>query len=114
MVRSIKGRGPAPVEQWDPPFCGDMDMLVARDGTWIHEGKPIRRASLVELFASILKLEEDGEYYLVTPVEKVRIQVEDCPFVVLDMDIVGGWLSAGVNFYNQYWRESHCRGRASS
>lgn len=90
MVRRIKGRGPAPVEQWDPPFCGDMDMLVARDGTWIHEGKPIRRAALVELFASILKLEEDGEYYLVTPVEKVRIQVEDCPFVVLDMDIVGG------------------------
>ena len=89
MVRKIKGRGPAPVHLWDPPFCGDMDMVVARDGTWIHEGKPIRRAALVELFASVLKIADDGEYYLVTPVEKVRIQVEDCPFVALDMDVQG-------------------------
>jgi len=66
-----------------------MDMLIARDGSWIHEGKPIRRAALVKLFASVLKRESDGDYYLVTPVEKVRIRVEDCPFVVLDMDIEG-------------------------
>ena len=89
MVRKIKSRGPAPVHLWDPPFCGDMDMVIARDGTWIHEGKPIRRAALVELFASVLKIADDGEYYLVTPVEKVRIQVEDCPFVALDMDVEG-------------------------
>ncbi len=89
MVRRIKGRGPAPVHLWDPPFCGDMDMLIARDGTWVHEGKPIRRKALVELFASVLKVADDGEYYLVTPVEKVRIQVEDCPFVALDMDVEG-------------------------
>lgn len=89
MVRKIKSRGPAPVHLWDPPFCGDMDMVIARDGTWIHEGKPIRRAALVELFASVLKIEDDGEYYLVTPVEKVRIQVEDCPFVAIDMDVEG-------------------------
>lgn len=89
MVRKIKGRGPAPVHLWDPPFCGDMDMVIARDGSWIHEGKPIRRAALVELFASVLIIAEDGKYYLVTPVEKVRIQVEDCPFVALDMDVEG-------------------------
>lgn len=89
MVRKIKSRGPAPVHLWDPPFCGDMDMVIARDGTWIHEGKPIRRTALVELFASVLKIADDGEYYLVTPVEKVRIQVEDCPFVALDMDVEG-------------------------
>ena len=89
LVRKIKGAGPAPVHLWDPPFCGDMDMLIARDGSWIHEGKPIRRAALVKLFASVLKLEEDGEYYLVTPVEKVRIRVEDCPFIVQDMDVTG-------------------------
>lgn len=89
MVRKIKGRGPAPVHLWDPPFCGDMDMLIARDGTWIHEGKAIRRAALVELFASVLMLGDEGDYYLVTPVEKVRIQVEDCPFVILDMDVEG-------------------------
>jgi len=87
MVRKIKGRGPAPVHLWDPPFCGDMDMVIARDGAWIHEGKPVRRAALVELFASVLKIADDGDYYLVTPVEKVRIQVEDCPFVALDMDV---------------------------
>ena len=89
MVRRIKGRGPAPVHLWDPPFCGDMDMLIARDGTWIHEGRAIRRAALVELFASVLKLDEEGDYYLVTPVEKVRIRVEDCPFVAVDMDVEG-------------------------
>lgn len=89
MVRKIKSRGPAPVHLWDPPFCGDMDMVIARDGAWIHEGKPIRRAALVELFASVLMLGDDGEFYLVTPVEKVRIQVEDCPFIALDMDVEG-------------------------
>jgi hypothetical protein len=66
-----------------------MDMVIARDGTWIHEGKPIRRAALVNLFASVLKIADDDKYYLVTPVEKVRIQVEDCPFVALDMDVEG-------------------------
>lgn len=89
LVRKIKGRGPAPVHLWDPPFCGDMDMVVSRDGSWVHEGKPIRRAALVNLFASVLKLEEDGEYYLVTPVEKVRIRVEDCPFIAQEMDVSG-------------------------
>lgn len=98
MVRKIKSRGPAPVELWDPPFCGDMDMVIARDGSWIHEGKPIRRAALVELFASVLKIAEDGEYYLVTPVEKVRIQVEDCPFVVLDMDVEGEGCRQNLTF----------------
>ncbi|MBL6904615.1 MAG: DUF1285 domain-containing protein, partial [Pseudomonadales bacterium] len=79
LLRKIKSRGPAPVHLWDPPFCGDMDMVIARDGTWIHEGQPIRRPAMVKLFASVLKLEDDGDYYLVTPVEKVRIQVQDCP-----------------------------------
>ena len=89
LVRKIKSRGPAPVHLWNPPFCGDMDMVITRDGTWVHEGKPIRRAALVNLFASVLKLEEDGDYYLVTPVEKVRINVEDCPFIAQEMDVSG-------------------------
>ena len=83
----IKGRGPAPVHLWNPPFCGDMDMFIARDGTWYHEGKPIRRPALVQLFSTIL-LREDNEYFLVTPVEKVRIKVEDCPFVATQMEII--------------------------
>ncbi|MFK7864038.1 MAG: DUF1285 domain-containing protein [Pseudohongiellaceae bacterium] len=89
MVREIKGKGPAPVHLWNPPFCGDIDMLICRDGTWLHEGKPIRRPAMVKLFASILKLEADGCYYLVTPVEKVRIKVADCPFVITAMTVSG-------------------------
>lgn len=98
LVTKIKSRGPAPVHLWDPPFCGDMDMLIARDGSWIHEGRPIRRAAMVRLFASVLKLEENGDYYLVTPVEKVRIRVEDCPFVATAMDTVGDGQSQSIVF----------------
>ncbi len=87
MVRSLSGkRGPTPVHLWDPPFCGDIDLRIARDGVWYHEGRPIRRQAMVQLFASILKREGD-EFFLVNPVEKVRIQVEDCPFVAVDMEI---------------------------
>ena len=63
-----------------------MDMVIARDGTWYHEGKPIRRPAMVQLFSTIL-LREDEEYFLITPIEKVRIQVEDCPFVATQMEI---------------------------
>lgn len=70
-----------PVEQWNPPFCGDINLNIAIDGRWFYEGSPIGRASLVKLFASVLKKEEDN-YYLVTPVEKVGIRVEDVPFVI--------------------------------
>jgi len=77
------------VHLWDPPFCGDMDIVIKKDGTWIHEGSPIKRQAMIALFASILMRADDGDYYLVTPVEKVRIQVEDCPFVALDVDVEG-------------------------
>ena len=84
-----KPRGPAPVHLWNPPFCGDMDMRIAADGRWYHEGSPIGRLPLVQLFSSILRLDPDGHYYLVTPVEKVRIQVDDCPFVAVLLDVDG-------------------------
>ncbi|MEQ8956166.1 MAG: DUF1285 domain-containing protein [Gammaproteobacteria bacterium] len=89
MARRIKRKGPAPVHLWNPQYCGEIDMRIARDGSWFHEGKPIRRIAMVQLFASILRLDDDGEHYLVTPVEKVRIEVEDCPFVMDTMDISG-------------------------
>ena len=73
-----------PVESWNPPLSGDIDIVIARDGTWHHEGSPIKRKPLVKLFASILKREGD-EYFLVTPVEKWRLQVEDLPFVVVSV-----------------------------
>lgn len=97
LVASIKSRGPAPVHLWDPPFCGDIDMLIQRDGTWLHEGRPIRRPAMVRLFASVLKREGD-DYFLVTPVEKVGIQVEDCPFLVTEMEVQGSGTDQCLRF----------------
>ncbi len=78
-----------PVERWNPPFSGEMDLRIARDGTWHHEGAPIQREALVRLFASILRCDPDGHCYLVTPVEKWRIQVDDAPFLAVRLDVVG-------------------------
>lgn len=97
MASRIESRGPAPVHLWDPPFCGDIDMCIRRDGTWVHEGRPIRRPAMVKLFASILKREGD-RHYLVTPVEKVGIQVQDCPFLVVDMEVSGSGLEQVITF----------------
>ncbi len=92
-----KGAGPAPVHLWNPPFCGDIDMAIARDGTWFHDGTPIGRAPLVKLFANILKREGDA-YFLVTPVEKVGIRVDDVPFVAVDFDVSGDGDTQAVTF----------------
>ncbi|WP_371155534.1 DUF1285 domain-containing protein [Jannaschia sp. 2305UL9-9] len=78
-------RGAPPVHLWNPPYCGEIDIVIKRDGTWFHEGTPIGRPGLVRLFASILKREGDRTY-LVTPVEKVGITVEDAPFVAVDFE----------------------------
>ena len=80
-----KGKYP-PVEKWNPPFCGDLDMRIAVDGTWFYLGTPIGRPALVRLFASVVK-REDGRYFLVTPVEKVGIRVDDAPFLAVEMEI---------------------------
>ncbi|GIL02125.1 MAG: hypothetical protein BroJett030_20240 [Alphaproteobacteria bacterium] len=80
------GRGPAPVERWNPPFCGDLDIVIKRDGTWFYLGTPIGRMALVRLFSTVLRKDEDGRTYLVTPVEKVGITVEDAPFVAVEMN----------------------------
>ena len=77
-------KGPPPVHLWNPPFCGDIDMRIAADGTWFYMKTPIGRPALVKLFASVLK-REANKYFLVTPVEKVGIQVEDAPFLAVEM-----------------------------
>jgi hypothetical protein len=87
-VRGAARRGPPPVHLWNPPYCGDLDIRIARDGTWTYLGTPIGRAALVRLFASILKREGD-RYFLVTPVEKVGIVVADAPFVAVDVEVEG-------------------------
>lgn len=89
-------RGPPPVHLWDPPDCGALDMRIARDGTWFYLGTPIGRPSMVKLFSSILRLDPDG-YVLVTPVEKVHIQVDDAPFVAVDVEAQGGALTFTTN-----------------
>ncbi|MEO8242518.1 MAG: DUF1285 domain-containing protein [bacterium] len=86
QVKAVKG--PPPVHLWDPPFCGDIDIRIARDGTWFYLGTPIGRAPLVKLFSSILKKEGD-DHFLVTPVEKVRITVDDAPLVANDFTATG-------------------------
>lgn len=82
-------RGPSPVHNWNPPFCGDIDMRIAADGQWYYQGSPIGRKKMVVLFSSILRLDADDKYYLVTPVEKVGIKVDDCPFVAVLVDVSG-------------------------
>lgn len=80
---------PRPVDRWNPPDCGDIDMRVAADGTWLYRGSPIGREALVRLFASILRREPDGRHVLVTPVEKVGIAVDDAPFLAVEMAAEG-------------------------
>ncbi|MFQ5564494.1 MAG: DUF1285 domain-containing protein [Parvularculaceae bacterium] len=77
-----------PVERWDPPYCGEIDLVIRRDGTWVHEGTPIGRARLVRLFSTVLKREGD-RHFLVTPVEKLGIEVEDAPFLAVLMRAEG-------------------------
>lgn len=83
------GKGAAPVDKWNPDFCGDLDMEIKADGTWFYMGTPIGRMPLVQLFSSVLRKDEDGKTYLVTPVEKVGIRVEDAHFLAVEMDVSG-------------------------
>ena len=82
---------------WNPPFCGDLDMRIARDGNWFYLGTPIGRKPLVKLFASIIRKDGD-DYFLVTPVEKVGIKVDDAPFVAVDFDVLGSGRTQSVTF----------------
>lgn len=90
-------KGPPPVHLWNPPFCGDLDMRIARDGTWFYLGTPIGRKPLVKLFASIIRKDGD-DYFLVTPVEKVGITVDDAPFVAVDFDATGKGKAQNLTF----------------
>ena len=91
-AKAASKRGLPPVHLWNPPFCGDLDMRIARDGTWFYLGTPIGRKELVKLFSSILRRDGD-DYFLVTPVEKVGIKVDDAPFVAVDFESTDGVLT---------------------
>src|SRR5579883_3512302 len=83
-AKAAGGRGPPPVHLWNPPYCGEIDMRIAADGTWFYNASPIGRLPLVQLFSSILRRDED-RYVLVTPVERVGIRVDDAPFLAVEM-----------------------------
>ncbi|GAB4520214.1 MAG: DUF1285 domain-containing protein [Parvularculaceae bacterium] len=91
-----QGRLP-PVERWNPPYCGEIDMRIRRDGVWLYQGSPIGKARLVRLFSTVLKREGD-DYFLVTPVEKMKITVEDAPFIAVGMAAKGEGRAQSLTF----------------
>jgi hypothetical protein len=97
LADGARTRGPAPVERWDPPECGPVDIAIAADGSWWHEGRPIRRDALVKLFASVLRKDADGTTWLVTPVEKCRVRVADVAFLAVAVAAEGDRLTVTTN-----------------
>ena len=89
IAQAVADRRLPPVDRWHPAHCGDSHMRIARDGTWFHDGAPIRRPAMVRLFAGLLRREPDGRHVLVTPVEKLDIAVEDAPFVAVEVTSEG-------------------------
>lgn len=87
-----------PVDSWNPPYCGDIGMAIAADGTWFYQGSPIGRKSLVRLFSRVLRRDPDGRHFLVTPVEKVDVAVADAPFLAVEMEASGGGLAQQLIF----------------
>ena len=96
-ARGAAAKGLPPVHLWNPPFCGDLDMGIATDGTWFYLGTPIGRPALVKLFSTVLK-REGAKYFLVTPVEKVGIRVDDVPFMAVEMAEEGAGASRKLSF----------------
>src|SRR3990167_6848533 len=95
-AKQAPGRGLPPVHLWNPPHCGDIDIVIKKDGLWFHEGTPIGREALVRLFSAVLRKDPDG-FHLVTPVEKMKITVEDAPFIAVRVDKVGDTLKFLTN-----------------
>lgn len=87
LLKAAKSQQLPPVDKWDPPYCGDIGMRILSDGTWLYQNSPIGRKSLVQLFSRILRRDEDGRTYLVTPVEKVDVVVDDAPFLAVEMQV---------------------------
>lgn len=98
LIKAQAGKGPAPVGQWNPPYCGNIGMRIRSDGTWLYQGSPIGRIALVKLFAGVLRKDTDGNHYLVTPAEKVDVTVEDAPFMAVEMEARGGLRDQRLTF----------------
>lgn len=89
MLKGQAGDRLPPVDKWNPPYCGDIGMAIKRDGTWMYQSSPIGRKPLVKLFSRVLRKDADGKHYLVTPVEKVDVAIEDAPFLAVEMEVSG-------------------------
>ena len=89
LLKASPGKGPAPVELWNPPYCGDIGLAIGSDGTWFYQDSPIGRKRLVQLFARVLRKDADGKHYLVTPAERVDVAVSDAPFLAVEMEVMG-------------------------
>lgn len=100
QIPKSEGKGLPPVHLWNPDFCGDIDMRIARDGTWFYLGTPIGRKPMVKLFSSIIRRDGD-DYFLVTPVEKVGIKVDDAPFVAVTLQVQGQGQEQRLTFTTQ-------------
>ncbi len=98
LLKSARDRQLPPVDQWDPPHCGDIGMKIARNGVWYYQGSPIGRKPLVKLFASVLRKDADEQHYLVTPVEKIVVEVEDAPFLAVEMNVLGSGADRQIIF----------------
>jgi len=89
LLREAAARPDAPVDRWNPPYCGDIGLAIKADGSWTYRDSPINRPALVKLFARVLRKEDDGRTYLVTPVEKIDVAVADAPFLAVEMETQG-------------------------
>jgi hypothetical protein len=98
MLREQAGDRLPPVDKWNPPYCGDIGMAIRRDGVWLYQGSPIGRKPLVRLFSRVLRRDADGKHYLVTPVEKVDVSVEDAPFLAVELEATGEGASQELIF----------------
>ncbi len=98
IIKQIKDKKHPPVHLWNPEYCGELDIRIARDGTWYYLNSPIGRKPLVKLFSSVIRFDDDGKYYLVTPVEKIGITVDDAPFVALQMYVEGSGRDQVISF----------------
>ena len=98
LLKAQADAGEAPVERWNPPDCGDIGLAIKADGTWTYQGSPIGRRPLVKLFARVLRRDGDGHHYLVTPVEKILVAVEDAPFQAVEMHVEGSGETQQLTF----------------
>jgi hypothetical protein len=98
LIKAQASKGPAPVEQWDPPHCGDIGLRIRADGVWLYRDSPIGRPALVKLFAGVLRKDGDGRHYLVTPTEKVDVAVDDAPFLAVEMEVRGAGAAQSLVF----------------